>query len=538
MRLYEVCLSLTADSGTEEEAELLLALGRCQQVAGEMRARWRSAMRAIGIYKQTGNAAGQARATLQALQGNIPPDNARTLLSEALAALDDSEPRLRVELLMRPGRGREGLEQAERLASEHGFGDLIRRISLQRSAFAVARTEIDEAWELGQAAFKQYEADGAHVMAVNALWDIVDLPASQGFLEAGRAPMETMLDLARRRGNHIAIQNMTCMLAGMALAHCDYERFDSLAEVPGESHYVGLLMAARTEQSGETSSAPQQLPPVSSAARVPALLGHVHGGRARTLFNAGQNEAAQEEMAAWRAATEQVRAGARLTKNRLLAFAYIDECLSVHGDDDIVRWAYQLAAGWEVFHFAPFAGRGIDHIRGDLALRLGLTEEAEGWYNTGLEWSTREGCPSEVGRCLHGLAKIAAGRGDPRKAFALLDEAAHVLEKHGLKLYLDRVLAAREEMLQGKAVSGHIEARADGLTTREVEVLRLVAQGMSSREIGEALVLSVRTVDRHIANMYRKIDVSGRAQAVRYALDHGLTWHPAFASSAGRMTVT
>jgi DNA-binding CsgD family transcriptional regulator len=65
-------------------------------------------------------------------------------------------------------------------------------------------------------------------------------------------------------------------------------------------------------------------------------------------------------------------------------------------------------------------------------------------------------------------------------------------------------------------------AYPDGLTGREVEVLQLLAQGKSSREIGEMLVLSVRTVERHIANIYLKTDTHGRAQATAYALAKGL----------------
>ena len=53
-------------------------------------------------------------------------------------------------------------------------------------------------------------------------------------------------------------------------------------------------------------------------------------------------------------------------------------------------------------------------------------------------------------------------------------------------------------------------------------VLRLIAAGKSSREVGEALVLSVRTVERHIANIYLKTDTHGRAQATAYALARGI----------------
>jgi pimeloyl-ACP methyl ester carboxylesterase/DNA-binding CsgD family transcriptional regulator len=64
--------------------------------------------------------------------------------------------------------------------------------------------------------------------------------------------------------------------------------------------------------------------------------------------------------------------------------------------------------------------------------------------------------------------------------------------------------------------------RPDDLSPREIEVLREVAMGRTSREIAESLVLSTRTVERHISNVYAKIGVNTRAQATAYALTHGL----------------
>ena len=64
----------------------------------------------------------------------------------------------------------------------------------------------------------------------------------------------------------------------------------------------------------------------------------------------------------------------------------------------------------------------------------------------------------------------------------------------------------------------------DGLTPREYEVLTLVADGRSNREIGAALFISDRTVARHLTNIYNKIGVTSRTQAARYAIDHQMTW--------------
>ena len=61
-----------------------------------------------------------------------------------------------------------------------------------------------------------------------------------------------------------------------------------------------------------------------------------------------------------------------------------------------------------------------------------------------------------------------------------------------------------------------------GLTAREAEVLRLLAGGRSNREIAAALGLSVRTAERHVANVYAKLGAHGRAAAAAYAVRHGL----------------
>ena len=60
-----------------------------------------------------------------------------------------------------------------------------------------------------------------------------------------------------------------------------------------------------------------------------------------------------------------------------------------------------------------------------------------------------------------------------------------------------------------------------GLSRRKAEVLALLAAGRSNREIAEELVISDRTVARHLTNIYRKIAVTSR-EARRYAMDHGL----------------
>jgi DNA-binding CsgD family transcriptional regulator len=65
--------------------------------------------------------------------------------------------------------------------------------------------------------------------------------------------------------------------------------------------------------------------------------------------------------------------------------------------------------------------------------------------------------------------------------------------------------------------------RADGLTQREVEILRLVASGMTNRLTAERLGLSIRTVDAHLRSIYAKLGIKSRSAATRYAVEHHLT---------------
>ena len=62
----------------------------------------------------------------------------------------------------------------------------------------------------------------------------------------------------------------------------------------------------------------------------------------------------------------------------------------------------------------------------------------------------------------------------------------------------------------------------DGLTLRERDVVRLIALGHTNAEVAERLSVSVRTIETHRGRIQRRLELSGRAQLVRWALDHGL----------------
>jgi DNA-binding CsgD family transcriptional regulator len=151
--------------------------------------------------------------------------------------------------------------------------------------------------------------------------------------------------------------------------------------------------------------------------------------------------------------------------------------------------------------------------RGALALAEGDPQTAlVGLRDAWQAWQELE-APYEAAhvRVLVGLACRAAG--DEDTAAWELDAARGVFE--GLGAVPD---VARVDSLatSPRAVAAH------GLTQRELQVLRLVAGGATNRSIAAELVLSDRTIDRHVSNIFAKLGVSTRAAATAYAYEHDL----------------
>jgi non-specific serine/threonine protein kinase len=159
--------------------------------------------------------------------------------------------------------------------------------------------------------------------------------------------------------------------------------------------------------------------------------------------------------------------------------------------------------------------------------------------------------------CVTGLAGVDASRGRPVRAATLWGAAerlselsgGHIVREGKATIAYERTLtSARSQMDEAAWTAAWSEGRAmgteqaleyalehearsepsvsktypGGLSAREVEILRLVARGMTDAEVARKLFLSPRTVNWHLGSVYRKLELHSRAEATRFAVEHDL----------------
>jgi DNA-binding NarL/FixJ family response regulator len=186
------------------------------------------------------------------------------------------------------------------------------------------------------------------------------------------------------------------------------------------------------------------------------------------------------------------------------------------------------------------ADLGIDRLLGLLAQTMDNLDIAAAHFEDALAFCRRAGYRPELAwtcydyadlllaRAQHvgaalalpsGAQQAAPLRGDRRKAMSLLDEALAITRELGMRPLTAKVLALKEK---AESQPARAPAYPDGLTQREVEVLRLIAQGKTDREIAEELVISFRTVGNHVSSILNKTNTVNRTEAATYAARHGL----------------
>jgi len=216
------------------------------------------------------------------------------------------------------------------------------------------------------------------------------------------------------------------------------------------------------------------------------------------------------------AASAAIRRAMSATTNRLertkLLSASVEIMLAVHDIEEARNACRELEDISETFD-TDVVGALSAQARGTIDLTEGDTRAALGPLRRALEVWRRVEAPYEVARVrmLMGLACRSLG-----------DNEAAEIEFGAARAVFERLGAAPELARLDSLGKGAPSVPPHPLTARELQVLRLIVVGKTNKAIAASLFLSERTIDRHVSNIFSKLDVPSRAAATAYAYDHKL----------------
>ena len=194
--------------------------------------------------------------------------------------------------------------------------------------------------------------------------------------------------------------------------------------------------------------------------------------------------------------------------------------LAVINDD--TEAAGEQYAALESWAGVAAVGANVDRVLGLLAGTMGNMDQAMAHFEDALAFNGKAGYRPYLAWACFDYADILVRRDGPddrAKAIILLDEALAISTELGMRPLMGRVITLQE---RGQAQPVPAPAFPDGLTRREVEVIRLVATGKTGREIAEELFISPATVSTHVRNLLNKTGAANRTEATAYAGRQGL----------------
>jgi predicted ATPase/DNA-binding CsgD family transcriptional regulator len=256
-----------------------------------------------------------------------------------------------------------------------------------------------------------------------------------------------------------------------------------------------------------------------------------------------------EALTHWRALADPVG-----TAETLYHLGYI---AALQGDQDAAeRWFSEALNEARAIGSRLWIAGALEAL-GTCARERGDLCRAARLFGESLALLGERGNPLLVGNCLKSLGAVAGVAGDPRQAARLLGAAEALRERHGLAVYpaelprlerasapararlsatsfaaawaAGRALPVEQAVVEALQVADDVTAAwapdpsaSHGLSPRELEVLRLLAEGHPDRQIAETLSISPKTVGRHISNILVKLDVATRTAAATHAVRHNL----------------
>jgi DNA-binding CsgD family transcriptional regulator/tetratricopeptide (TPR) repeat protein len=518
-----------------ERGTILIDLGAAANRAGEVVEALDAFSKAAEIAREVGDPQLLAEAAIGYEESCWRPGlvDSRTvaLLEEALAEVDAADLGVRIALLAglarafdfrgEPERAAVVRESAVTLAREHDRGGLAR--VLVRSYWSRGSAPLPETMEmLTEARDIASELGDVETETEAMAWRVPSFVALCD-LAAAQAEADRVRTMAERTAqpfmNHVAehYRSALALCAGdLAAAEVAAERSrewgDLLVGRGAPGTYGVQMFGIRREQGRLAELAP--------AVRVLAG-GAGHGGPwrpglAAVLAELGMESEARRELAEVAAAgIESHRASLWLA-----TLTYLTDAASALGDERMAAIVYP--------ELEPFAGTNVmighlvacygsaDRYLGMLAATLGERARAEAHFERALTMNREMGASTWLAHTAYQYGRFLFGeRGRRERAAPYLDQAAGLAGAIGMT-----GLTARIRSL-GAGVPPPPELPA-GLSPREVQILALVARGLSNREVGVELSISEHTVANHVRAILRKTDCANRTEATSFAHRHGL----------------
>ncbi len=532
-------LRTAIEIGIEDEhqrASALLELGWAGHRAGMAT----DAVEAFAAAAEIARGLGSAELLAQAAIGyeescwrpGLVSQDAVELLEEALTAVGDGSGELRISLLAGLSRALDFQGERERggIVRENAVA-LARRLDdrpglakvLVRSYWARGTTPLPEILPmLTEAMELAEELDDPEFYTEAIAWRVPTL-VSLGDLVAARAEVGALREMAERTGqpfmNHIAEHYGSAIalgdgdLAGAeVMAERSREWGDLLTGRDATGSHGIQMFGIRREQGRLAELAP--------AVRI--LAGEVdregpwRPGLVAVLAELGMEDDARRELSKLVAeGIDEFRASLWLA-----TLTYLTDASVALGDEAMAATLYP--------ELEPFAGTNVmighlvacygnaDRYLGMLAGTLGEPERAELHFERAMEENTAMGAETWVAHTAFEYGRFLRGRGGDagERSAALLGEASALAERIGMAGLLARIRSL------GVPAAG--SGLPDGLSPREAQILELVAEGLSNREIGARLSISEHTAANHIRSILRKTGSANRTEAASYAHRHGL----------------
>jgi DNA-binding CsgD family transcriptional regulator len=576
---WRTAIELADASDPSSRCDLLLAIGEAQNHLGEREQARETflltaeAARSLRRGDKVSNAAYLARVALGfggpgVVLGKLD-ERQVGLLQEALAALGGlgqaggtdapNRPDLRARLLARlamalfwtPRRG-ESVALSEQAVAAARHSDepraLIAALHVRRYVLW-SPEHLEERAGFASEMVEQAEALGDAELTLQGLrWRIVD-SWEQGDIAAVDAATARYEQLALEIRHPYYRWYASLFRATRACATGQFAEGERLAAEalafgkrsgdPDAEMFLTMQLLPVRAQQGRIAEQAQTLR--SLAERYPTMLAY----RSRIPIlcaDLSQVPEAREAFEAFARDTVDAEAGdfARVPRdgNWLVTMVNITRACLVLGDRGRAAALYAL--------LEPFAGRNVvtgaaiasigptNHWLGELAALLGRQHEAAAHFQAALAMAESMGAVPQVAVTQHAYARLlrtgATGvTAAEQRAAALRAQALATARELGMVLLEQEILrdpVARAATEAGPAQRVPGDRFPDGLSAREVEVLRLVTAGHSNREIASELMLSILTVQNHIASVYRKTGIRNRAEAATYTLQHGLNLSP------------